>query len=95
MKLENVKEISNRVNTKLQNSDELLILYTQLTSYKNTLSDRIKSKRIRETRMEEAKELEQQVISLMGFIQERISINVNKKTENRHVPKAQKKTPDF
>lgn len=93
--IENVKEISNRVNVKLQNSDELLILYTKLTSYKNTLSDRIKSKRIRETRMEEAKELEQKVISLMGFIQERISINVNKKTENRHVQKAQKKTPDF
>lgn len=93
--IENIKEISNRVNTKLQNSDELLILYTKLTSYKNTLSDRIKSKRIRETRMEEARELEQKVISLMSFIQERISINVNKKTENRRVQKAQKKTPDF
>ncbi|WP_455643297.1 ATP-binding protein [Parabacteroides sp.] len=93
--IENVKEISNRVNTKLQNSDELLILYTKLTSYKNTLSERIKSKRIRETRMEEAKELEQKVVSLMGFIQDRISINVNKKTKYRHIQKVQKKTPDF
>lgn len=91
--IEKVKEISNKVNTKLQNSDELLILYTKLTTYKNILSDRVKSKRIRDTRMEEAKELEQKVISLMSFIQERISINVNKKTGNSQ--KAQKKTPDF
>lgn len=93
--IENVKDISNRVNTRLQNSDELLMLYTKLTSYKNTLSDRIKSKRIRETRVEEAKELEKTVNSLMEFIQERLTINVNKKVENRTTKRPQKKTPDF
>lgn len=91
----NVKEISNKVNTRLQNSDELLILYTKLTSYKNTLSDRIKSKRIRETRMEEALELEKNVISLMEYIQERLTINVSKKTENKRPQKSIKKSPDF
>ena len=93
--IENVKEISNKVNTRLQNSDELLILYTKLTSYKNTLSDRIKSKRIRETRMEEALELEKNVNSLMEYIQERLTINVSKKTENKRTQKSTKKSPDF
>ncbi len=91
----NVREISNKVNTRLQNSDELLILYTKLTSYKNTLSDRIKSKRIRETRVEEAQELEKEVISLMEYIQERLTINVSKKTENKTPQKSTKKSPDF
>ena len=62
----NVREVSNKVNTRLQNSDELLILYTKLTSYKNTLSDRIKSKRIRETRMEEAQDLDEWGVAVVA-----------------------------
>ena len=91
----NVREISNKVNTRLQNSDELLILYAKLTSYKNTLSDRIRSRRIRETRMDEAQDLNKKIIALMDYIQERLTINVNKKTGNKPPQKSTKKSPDF
>ena len=39
--------------------------------------------------------MEKKVISLMEFIQERLTINVNKKTENKSPQKSTKKTPDF
>lgn len=93
--IESVRTINNSVNTKLQNSDDLLVLYTELTTYKTKLEDRIKSKRIRDERMVEAKQLNREVLRLMEYIQERLTININKNSESISIKKSRKRNPDF
>lgn len=94
--IEAVRGINSRVNTKLQNSDELLALYTELATYKTKLDDRISSRRMRIERMDEAEHLAHEVSQLMAFIQERLTINVSKKDKSTTVViRAKKKNPDF
>jgi hypothetical protein len=77
--INNTKQINIQVNMSLQNSDELLYRYTNLSKHEKTLSDRIQAKRIRQSRMEEAKTLEKEIKRLLDFIKERLTINNNAK----------------
>lgn len=100
--IRDTQEVSIDTNMSLQNSDDLLKLYTRLSLCKKTLSDRIKTRRMRETRMPEAKGLEKKIINLMSFIQERLTINNEKKkadvSESEKLKKElprKRKAPDF
>jgi hypothetical protein len=100
--IRDTQDVSIDTNMSLQNSDDLLKLYTRLSLCKKTLSDRIKTRRMRETRMPEAKGLEKKIINLMSFIQERLTINNEKKkadvSESEKLKKElprKRKAPDF
>ena len=45
--------------------------------------------------MDEAQDLNKKIIALMDYIQERLTINVNKKNGNKPPQKSTKKSPDF
>ncbi len=83
--IESVKAIHSKVNMNLQISDELLRLYTELNKEGRVISDRIKTKRIRDSRMSEAEELEKDINELLSFIQDRLTINNNKKRQTATV----------
>lgn len=90
--IESVKMIHNRVNMNLQISDALLRLYTELSKEERIISDRVKTKRIRESRMTEARELNEDIAKLLSFIQERLTINSEKKTSDVTKPKSTPKS---
>lgn len=72
------KEISMRTQMSLQNSDELLILYTRLSYCNKDLAQRIKTKRIRPERIQEAKALDKEIGGLLTFIKDRLAANSEK-----------------
>lgn len=76
------KAISIQVNQSLQDSDNLLHLYTVLSKNEAILQKRIHVKRIRESRSYESKELLKEIKKLMAFIKFRLDINKEKKAGN-------------
>ena len=73
-------------NKSLKISDELLKLYTELSNEYRVISDRIKIHRIRESRMSEAEKLAQDIIDLLSYIQDRLTINNEKKKSDTTDP---------
>ncbi len=94
-----LKDIYSKTEMSLQDSEILLQLYTKLSNEHNQLSQRIKEKRINPQKVDETRDVNKKQEQQLKYIQSRILINQEKRSEqegNKTATKTKgKKAPEM